>query len=1036
MTQDYKSIRLTRRDFLKASALAAVGSGAAYAASKFNFNLLAPPVDYETPQPGWEYSYVPNVCAFCSSTCDILVRVEKKGTYIRAIEIDGNPLSPLNKGKICPRGRAGIFRTYNVDRIKTPLIRTGPKGTWSFREATWEEAINYIMQKFRELDIKPWEVILIGGGMPCANYKRYFIPFTLGTQMPNINGTPMQSCMFSLQQSVGYVIGGFDLHASDIMDDMTYSRLIVSWGTSAFSAGIFVNRGVRFGEGIANGAYVVVIDPRVGEAASKANLWIPIKPGTDLVLAMAIINYIIQNGYYDEYFVRYHTNAPFLAYEENGVVKLLEEDYEDGTVKAFYVYDEITRQIVKVPPFTNTNMYSVDGTEIRPALFAPDLEVNGKKIRTVFQFLADRVSSYTLEYASKVCDVPLSMLQEFAYRISTTKPMLIVTGLKGFWGDSSPQFRKATAMIMALTGNIDVRGGWVYSGKYREGMKEVIEVYNSSISSGSSKPGILLQRPEILAKVPLLDLPGNLLTIFAIIYTYNNPNFWSTGFPAVQYVYNQNLVQQGKKPAGAFTLYVDSGVYEAVKGQVVWNGQPYKIKAVMSYGGTPVNFQWDQYKEILKNTFYIDINIQPTEDTLYADVILPDVSYLERDEAFRYDGPAMDYTLRGRWQAIPVLYPNTANGLDLFVMFAYMLGKGDDYINAMANSVSIDKEVFKQIINEEMPKYQQYLIQNNGYPPWGSFTAKAWREAKLSFLSKKTGVPVEKMYEILRNNGVLIIRTVDEYFNNHERMPWDLPVATPTGRIELYSTVLYYYVVKNYGYDPVWDPLIAYVPPDWNYGYAREPGIYYPAEPPYNDPTFKPTPPEFFYVEYKIPIFAYTSSTNNPVLMAIASNSYHENIYQMAWINADVAKQMGINEGDWIVIERWKLPNPDGTIPKLVLRAHLTQLIRPDTIGVPEPYGQRNPALTYASKAVKNFGNKPISTFWPWSYNPLGGFRQSEQLTVKVRKATQDEIAEASVLAPVETSDTLPANTQVTPNLQISSSDWNSRFNISTSGGE
>ncbi len=907
------------------------------------------------------------------------------------------------------------------------MIRTGPKGTWSFREATWEEAFNYIQQKMQEMNVKPWEIVLVGGAIPCANYKRQLIPFTLGTQVPNVDGTPMQSCMFSLQQPIGTVIGGFDLHATDIMDDMSYSQLIVVWGDNGFPAGIFVNRGVRFGEGIANGAYVIVIDPRVSETASKANLWIPVKPGSDLILALAIINYIIQNKYYDGYFVRYYTNAPFLAYEENGVLKLLEENYEDGTVKAYYVYDEMSGSVVKVPPFTNTNQYTIDGIQIRPALNAPELNINGKQVKTVFQHLANRVNNYTLDYASQIGNVQVDMLKELAYRIATTKPMEIVTGLKGFWGDYAPQFRRAIAIIMALTGNIDIRGAWVYSGKYREGIKEVIDAYDSSISSGSSKPGILLQRPEILAKVPLLDLPGELLTMYSIIYAYNNPQFWATGYPSLQYAYNQTLVQQGKKPAGAFAMFVDAGTYEAYKGNVNWNNEPYKTKVMISYAGTPFNFQWDQFREVLENIFYVDINIQPTEETLYADVILPDVTYLERDEDFRYDGPSMDYALRGRWQAIPRLFPNTANGLDLFVMFAYMLGKdaGDGYVDWMAKSVSIDQEIFKKIVYQELPVYQEYLIKNNGYPPWGSFTADAWRQAKLSFLSKKLNMPIDTMNDILRTHGIFIINTVNQYFNNNQRIPWDMPAGSPTGRIEIYSTVLYYYVIKNFGYDVIWDPLISYVPTDWNYGYAREPGVYYPAESPYNDPSFEPTPPEMFFIEFKIPQFAYTSSTNNPILMAITSNSYHANILQMAWINTETANQLGINEGDWITIERWKLPNPDGSIPKLTMRAHLTKLIRPDTIGVPEPYGQRNPALTYAIKAIPNTGNKPVDHLWPWSYNPLGGFRQAQQFTVYVRKATSEEINDVTTLAQVNTENTIPSQVVITPDMQTSNQNWN-----------
>ncbi|NON62575.1 molybdopterin-dependent oxidoreductase, partial [Acidianus sp. RZ1] len=841
---DSNGLKVSRREFLRIAAAAGLATTVAvtYKNRGFIFNFFAEKTDDEQLQPGWKYSYVPNVCGFCSSTCDILVSVERKDNYIRLQEIDGNPLSPLNKGKICPRGRAGIFRTYNVDRIKTPLIRTGPKGTWAFREATWEEALNYISQKMKELNVKPWEVLLFGGAIPCANYKRQLIPFTLGTQIPNINGTPMQSCMFSLQQPIGYVIGGFDLHATDVMDDMTYSSLIVVWGDNGFPGGIFVNRAVRFGEGISNGAFVIVIDPRMSETASKANLWIPAKPGSDLIIAMAIINYIISNNYYDDSFVRYHTNAPFLAYEENGVLRLAEEEWPDGTVKAFYVYDKITGKIVEIPPFSNTNDHDINGNEIIPELNVPDgLELNGNEVKTVFQHLAERVSSYTLDYASQVADIPVDSINELAHRISTTKPMEIVTGLKGFWGSYTTQFRRSIAIIMALTGNIDKRGSWVYSGKYREGMFEVIDAYNNMVSNGASKPGILLQRPEILSAVPLLDLPGELLTTYGIIYAYNNPNFWKTGHPSLTYAFDQTLKNQGKKPAGAFGMFVDSGSYEAIKGQVSWNNELYKIKMGINFMANPLtNFQTDQFKEILNNIFFVDINILPTEETLYADVILPDVTYLERDEDFRYDGPAMDYALRGRWQAIPIVFPNTANGLDLFVMFAYMLGKeaGDSYVNWMAQSISIDQKIFKEIIQQEMPKYQSYLIKNNGYPPWGSFTAKAWREAKVSFLSEKLNIPKDQITNSLRNNGVFIVRTVDQFFNDNQRIPWNLPAATPTGRIEIYSTTLYYYVTKNYGYDPIWDPLLAYVPPNWNYGYAREPGVYYQAQPPYDEPTF------------------------------------------------------------------------------------------------------------------------------------------------------------------------------------------------------
>ncbi|NON62576.1 molybdopterin dinucleotide binding domain-containing protein, partial [Acidianus sp. RZ1] len=179
------------------------------------------------------------------------------------------------------------------------------------------------------------------------------------------------------------------------------------------------------------------------------------------------------------------------------------------------------------------------------------------------------------------------------------------------------------------------------------------------------------------------------------------------------------------------------------------------------------------------------------------------------------------------------------------------------------------------------------------------------------------------------------------------------------------------------------------------------------------------------YIEYKVPQFAYTSSTDNPILMAVASNSYHTNILQMAWINKETASQLDINEGDWIAIERNYLPNPNGTIPKIVMRAHLTEWIRPDTIGVPEPYGQSSQALTTSIKAIKNSGNKPVSHMWTWSYDPLGGFRLAQQFTVSIRKATEIEISEALQTISAQTPQTLPSQVPIKPSYNITSSEWN-----------
>jgi len=1005
---------VTRRDFLKIAGVAVVAAGAAYAVAaaegKFKFTLLSTQTNDEQLQPGYLYSYVPTMCGICSSVCDALVNIEQNGSYIRATEIDGNPISTLNYGKLCARGRSGTMITYNKDRIKSPLIRTGPKGTWSFKEATWDEAISYIKGKMQEMNVQPWEMVLGGGAIPCANYRPEFIPFTFGSQIPNIAGSPMQPCLFGEQLGLNLTIGTFDAHGTDLVDDFEYSPVIVIWGNNGNPAGVFVNKGSRLGKGLANDAYLIVIDPRASESASKADMWLPVKPGSDLAIAMGLINYIISNNYYDEEFVRYYTNSPFLAYEEEGVIVPYTSTYDDGTVKAFKVYDEISGQVVDVAPYTNTNAYSVDGKQIRPALNVSNLyTADGKQLGTMFDFLSSRVSSFSTSYVSGIAGISSALLEQFYNKVSTVRPVEIASGLKGGQGSYSTQWRRALSIIMALKGSIDVRGGWVYSGTWRDSAYELYQAYNSAISSGISKPGILIQRPEVLSSVPVLKLPGQMMLYVAIAMAYNNPSFWQHGHPAVVSAYNSTLTSQGLKPAAIYSLFPDTGIYQAVNSEVQWNNQPYKIKMVMTCCVNPAkDMQESEWKNVLNNTFVVMIDVLPTDTALYADVILPDSTYIERDEPITDRGATTDSGYRKRWQAVPRVYPNSIPELDLFVLLSYELGFFEQYVTAMANASGLPANQLVSEMMKEMQPFLNHLNSTGTYPAWGEFVGKAFNDVQSSMIASKLNTTPSQVMNQLESQGVITVNTWDDYVSNKMRVPWDIPVGLPTGRIEVFSSILYYYAVKNFGYDKTWDPLLQYVPPDWNAGYAVSPGKYQQPQSPYNEPTFEPTPPEFFYIEYKVPQVAYIYTADIPVLYALTSNSYHKNVLQYIWMNRESAQGMGLNEGDWIVLTS----NLNGA--QIAARVHLTELIRPDTVGVPMAWGQSNPAQSYSIKSLGSFGNKAVTEMWSHSYDPLTGHRMSEQFTVMVRKATPSEVSAFTTAA--ESVTELPSQQNIAPN--------------------
>lgn len=128
---------ITRRDFLKMATITAVATGL-----KLQSDSLAEAITQATT----DVKFVPNICALCPAACNIMVEVRDGKVH----RIHGTPNHPINNGKICARGNAGVERVYNPDRLKKPLIRNGEKGTWAFREASWEEVIAVIANKIKE----------------------------------------------------------------------------------------------------------------------------------------------------------------------------------------------------------------------------------------------------------------------------------------------------------------------------------------------------------------------------------------------------------------------------------------------------------------------------------------------------------------------------------------------------------------------------------------------------------------------------------------------------------------------------------------------------------------------------------------------------------------------------------------------------------------------------------------------------------------------------------------------------------------------
>src|SRR6266487_6774608 len=147
---------MDRRDFIKLTAI--TGTSATLAGCGSPENHLIRFIPEEDVAPGLA-EWKPSVCPLCTAGCGLLVRVMEgdvevvrngqAGVVKRSVakKLEGNPAHPINQGKLCVRGQAGVQVTYHPDRIGHPLKRSGTRGSGEFRQVTWDDAIGELVSK-------------------------------------------------------------------------------------------------------------------------------------------------------------------------------------------------------------------------------------------------------------------------------------------------------------------------------------------------------------------------------------------------------------------------------------------------------------------------------------------------------------------------------------------------------------------------------------------------------------------------------------------------------------------------------------------------------------------------------------------------------------------------------------------------------------------------------------------------------------------------------------------------------------------------
>jgi len=285
---------MTRRGFLKSSALS-VGAfvfldRTFWSLTEGLARLGAPPPWYKG-QVRTTYNY----CDICPWRCGIVV----KSVGNRVYKIDGNPKDPKSRGRLCARGQAGVSFLYDPDRLKQPMIRAGERGEGKFKNATWEEALDYSAQKLKALKDKygPESLAVFGHTSGDFWFTDYF-----AQAFGSVNSAKPSVTMCTAPREEASIITTGRSIGNHEPVDWEKSKCIVLIGTH-------IGEDARntmmqdLATARANGAKLIVVDPRYSSAAMKVDHWLPLKPGTDTALLLAWMNVLIAEKLYDAEFV-------------------------------------------------------------------------------------------------------------------------------------------------------------------------------------------------------------------------------------------------------------------------------------------------------------------------------------------------------------------------------------------------------------------------------------------------------------------------------------------------------------------------------------------------------------------------------------------------------------------------------------------------------------------------------------------------------------------------------------------------------------
>lgn len=590
-------------------------------------------------------------CYMCACRCGI--RVTLRDGEVRYIQ--GNPEHPLNKGVICAKGASGIMKQYSPARLTQPLRRKqgAERGDGEFEPISWDETFQILEERLGHIrSTDPSKLALFTGRDQMQALTGMFAK-QFGTPNYAAHGG---FCSVNMAAGMIYTIGGSFWEFGG--PDLDRAKLFIMIGTAedhhSNPMKIALSKFKR------NGGRFISINPvRTGYSAI-ADEWIPIKPGTDGALMLALCHELIKTGLYDREFLQQYSNAAELvnmdpASSEFGMFVRFEVPPEEGCFdpqNKLWWDRELNKPISTQTPGADPRLMGEfkldDGTPVKPSL----------------QLLKERLEQYTPEWAESITGIPVKTIRRLAHEMGITardKKIELPIAWTDVWGNEhdtvtgnpvafhamrglaahSNGFHaiRSMSILMSLLGTIDRPGGFRHKAPFPRPIPPC--------------PKTPTSWDDVQPDTPLNGMP--------------------LGWPADP---DDLFVDDDGEPVRidkAFSWEHPLSVHGLMHNVITnaWRGDPYKIDTLflfmsnMAWNSTmntqEVRMMLNDKEEDgeFKIPFIIVADAFQSETVAYADLVLPDTTYLERYDCMSMlDRPISEFDGPVDSVRIPVLPPS------------------------------------------------------------------------------------------------------------------------------------------------------------------------------------------------------------------------------------------------------------------------------------------------------------------------------------------------------------------------------------------